>query len=181
MNKTGMGLRPGAPPGPKKRKSVEIPLPLSLLLLPFFFLAGVISLPITLVGAIIQKRQEAKFANRMNKADRLLEWQTFEQQLESGHGTAIIEYFSLKGPVRLWWTQEQPSVPENSHRGGLPECLMGQVCDFCAQMRSLYTSPEGGKAKLVALRSGQKGENHKRMESVRKARHITTHGHNSKS
>jgi hypothetical protein len=92
---------PQAPLGPKKRTSAEISLPLSLLFWALFPLAGVISIPFSLVGAIIQKRQEARFARRMNEAGRFMQWEMFAQKLKSGHGTAIIEHFSLEGPARI--------------------------------------------------------------------------------
>jgi hypothetical protein len=176
---------PQAPLEPMKRKSMQIPLPLSLLLWALFFLAGVISMPFSLVGAIVQKRKEARFARRMKEAGRFMKWQTFEQELKSGHGTAIVECFSLEGPARIWWTQEELSAPESSHRGMFTGCLMNPACNLCVQVQSLYTSSENGKANLVARPAGKKGEYRKIMESVTEARHITTRGsvptHKSKS
>lgn len=35
-----------------------------------------------------------------------MEWADFIHELEQGNGTLIVERFSFKGPIRLWWTSE---------------------------------------------------------------------------
>ena len=162
--------------GAEKRKSEKISPALSFLYWAFYFLACVILIPASLVGEIVQKRREASFARRMREAGRFMEWQTFAQELKSGHGTAIIECFSFSGPTRIWWTQEELSAGDSSHTGLLSECSMDRACDFCAHIRSLYTSPENGKAHLVARPAGKKKEYRKKLESVTEARHIRTCG-----
>jgi hypothetical protein len=161
--------------GPDKRKSEKISLPLSLVYWAFYFLVRVILVPISLVGEIVQKWREASFARRMREAGRFMEWQAFAQELKSGHGTAIIERFSFYGPARIWWTQDE-LIGDSLHTGVLPECSMNRACDFCAHIQSLYTSPENGKAHLVARPAGMTEEYRKKVESVTGTRHITTRG-----
>jgi hypothetical protein len=41
------------------------------------------------------------------KADgRIIEWERFMREISAGHGTLIVERFSFKGPIRVWWTRE---------------------------------------------------------------------------
>jgi len=37
---------------------------------------------------------------------RIIEWGRFISEVNAGHGTLIVERFSFKGPIRLWWTRE---------------------------------------------------------------------------
>ena len=162
--------------GQEKRKSEKISSPLSLLYWAFYFLAFVMLTAASLIGEIVQKRREASFTRRMKEAGRFMEWQTFAQELKSGHGTAIIECFLFPGSPRIWWTQEELSPGDSSHTGVLSEYSMDRACDFCAHIQSLYTSAENGKAHLVARPAGKKEEYSKKLESVTEARHITTRG-----
>jgi len=162
--------------GREERKSEKISPLFSLLHWAFYLFACVIFMPASFVGEIVQKRREASFARRMREAGRFMEWQMFAQELKSGHGTAIIECFSLFGPTRIWWTQEELNAGDSSHTGVLSECSTDRACDFCAHIQSFYTSPENGKAQLVARPAGKKEEYRKKLESVTEARHITTTG-----
>lgn len=162
--------------GWEKQKSEKGSSPLSLLYWAFHFLGRGILTAASLVGEIAQKRREASFARRMTEAGRFMEWQTFAQELKSGHGTAIIECFSFPGSTRIWWTQEELSPADSTHTGVLSEYSMDRACDFCAHIQSVYTSPENGRAHLVARPAGKKEECRMKLESVTEARHITTRG-----
>jgi len=35
-----------------------------------------------------------------------MDWIQFIREIQNGHGTLIVERFSLKGPIRMWWTPE---------------------------------------------------------------------------
>jgi hypothetical protein len=164
------------PLGWEKRKSDKISLPLYLLLWAFYLFVGVILMLASLADELIQRRREASLAKRMTEAGRLMEWQTFVQELKSGHGTAIIERFSFYALTRIWWTQEKLSAGDSLHTGLVSECSMDLACDFCAHIESLYTSPVNGQAYLVARPAGKKEEYRMKVESVTEARHITMRG-----
>jgi hypothetical protein len=162
--------------GREMQKSEKLSSPLSLLYWAFYFPARVILTAASSVGEIVQKRREASFTSRMREAGRFMEWRTFAQELKSGHGTAIIECFSFPGSTRIWWTAEELSPSDGLHTGVLSEYSMDQACDFCAQIQSLYTNPENGKAHLVACLVGKDEEYRMKLESVTGARHITMRG-----
>jgi len=54
----------------------------------------------------VKSRRERRFANTMKADGRLIEWERFMTEINAGHGTLIVERFSFKGPIRLWWTRE---------------------------------------------------------------------------
>jgi hypothetical protein len=35
---------------------------------------------------------------------RTIDWEHFIREINEGHGTLIVERFSFKGPIRMWWT-----------------------------------------------------------------------------
>lgn len=35
-----------------------------------------------------------------------MEWARFIGEMKDGHGTLIVERFSFKGPIRMWWTAD---------------------------------------------------------------------------
>ena len=74
--------------------------------LPALVTAALLSIPVGLVFSAIVKRRERSFKNRMNAAGRVMNLLDFEQALQAGCGTLIIESHSLKGPFRWWWTAE---------------------------------------------------------------------------
>jgi hypothetical protein len=37
---------------------------------------------------------------------RTIDWEHFIREINDGHGTLIVERFSFKGPIRMWWTGE---------------------------------------------------------------------------
>jgi hypothetical protein len=77
-----------------------------VLLLPLLLVAGVLSIPYTMVSRRVQSRRERRFAHTMMAAGRTIDWERFTSEINAGHGTLIVERFSFKGPVRLWWTRE---------------------------------------------------------------------------
>lgn len=163
-------------PGREKGKPEKISLPLHLLYRALYFLPYAMLMVAGLVDEIVQKRHETSLARQMRKAGRLMKWQAFAEELKSGHGTVIIERFSLHAVTRIWWTQEELSAGDRLHSGLFSECSKGPACDFCALIESLYTSPANGQAYLVAPPTGKKEECRKEVDSITEARHITTRG-----
>ena len=90
----------------RARKPIKVPIIFAPIYMPLFFLAAAVSIPWTYIQKSVQRRRERKFAERMKKAGRLMDWQKFKQTQESDKGTAIGEHLSTKGPFRLWWTPE---------------------------------------------------------------------------
>lgn len=171
---------PGEPMTQRKRKPREIPFPLSLLMLPLLFLASAISIPVGIVAQAFVDRRETKFAKRMSAVGRSIEWQAFEHELSvARQGTAIVEWFSLKGPVRIWWTPEELGASDGSHGDELPPCMRAPTCSYCAQMRHRYTDPAKGTARLVRYASRKEHESRGRIERIRGARHISIRGSSS--
>ena len=42
----------------------------------------------------------------MKVQGRMMDWAHFIREINDSHGTLIVERFSLKGPIRMWWTRE---------------------------------------------------------------------------
>ena len=145
----------------------KLPAPLTFILLPFFLLAGVLSIPF----ARFSRRRFAQFVARMKSEGRFLEWDACVQELKSGHGTAIIEY--VPGLCLIWWTSDELSDPENSHHEFNLDCPKEPDCDFCARMRRDYTTSAGGRAILVGDCHGNLTQ---KLESLVKGPHISIRG-----
>ena len=41
----------------------------------------------------------------MKLKGRVMDWADFVRDLDQGKGVLIVERFSFKGPIRLWWTR----------------------------------------------------------------------------
>jgi hypothetical protein len=78
----------------------------SPLFLPFFLLAGALSIPYTIVQKAVMARRERRFTNSMKVNGRTMGWEGFIREINEGHGTLIVERFSFKGPTRMWWTRD---------------------------------------------------------------------------
>jgi hypothetical protein len=73
---------------------------------PLLFLAGAISIPVALVGREVQRIREKRFAAEMKRLGRTIPLG------EIVSGSVLIEWLSVKGPTRWWWTPDalEPST-----------------------------------------------------------------------
>jgi hypothetical protein len=79
---------------------------LLLPLLPLAFLAAAMSIPYTKIRRSRMARREGSFAESMKLRGRVMEWADFIGEVDRGNGMLIVERFSFKGPIRLWWTRD---------------------------------------------------------------------------
>jgi hypothetical protein len=135
-----------------------VPFPLNFILwIPMavaLLVAGLLSIPATKVWYAIMRRQERRFALKMKAKDKLFSWDEACSRVERGNGYLISDHFSIKGPIRLWWTAEDvlavspyPYILEES-----PELIASPNAEFIAWCRCRYTNPQSGAAVLVELR-----------------------------
>jgi hypothetical protein len=89
-----------------RKKPIELGLAAGILVLPLLFVGAALSIPYTAVTRRLQARRERKFSNSMRISGRTMEWARFVREMKDGHGTLIIERFSFKGPIRMWWTPD---------------------------------------------------------------------------
>jgi hypothetical protein len=121
----------------------------SVVFLPLLLVAGAISFPYALVRKEVTKRRERRFAEHMKVRGRMIDWPDFVRKVSAGDGTLIVERFSLKGPVRMWWTADDlygscphPSVDWFTMQ---EDANFDAVREWC---RARYTGA-GGNALLV--------------------------------
>ena len=128
--------------------------------------AGVLSFPYVMLTAFGRKRNKHKLQERMEAQGRVIEWTEFLNALNETRGTAIIERYSFKGPVYLWWTPENlfdvcpyPTVDWTT----LHDENYGPFAEWC---RIRYTSRDAGSAVLVRDTSPAEAHSlHSRLES----------------
>lgn len=89
-----------------RKKPIKLGRVAGVLLMPLLLVGGVLSVPYTMVSRRVRSRRERRFANTMKTDGRIIEWERFVAEVNAGHGTLIVERFSFKGPIRLWWTRE---------------------------------------------------------------------------
>lgn len=147
-----------APPH-AERNSRRIDLPWSLLMLPVLFLAGAISVPVSLVATRIRRKRELAFCKTMQSRGRVIEWETFREAIAGARGMLLRERYSLKGPIRWWW------APENVY-----ELCPHPIVDWVTMMNEpgyrptaewfclRYTDPHKGRAFLVATHTAAQEE-----------------------
>jgi len=84
----------------RRRKPIHFGAQWSIVFVPLLFLAGAISIPVVLVSREVQRVREKRFAAEMRKLRRTI--------LLSGvvSGSVLIEWLSIKGPTRWWWTPD---------------------------------------------------------------------------
>jgi hypothetical protein len=87
-----------------------------------------------------------------------MEWSDFVHALDETRGTAILERYSFKGPVRWWWTSENIYDACPYPTVDWVTMLDESFLPFAEWCRQRYTSPERGQAFLVGL--GPKEESH---------------------
>src|SRR5262245_57161591 len=79
-----------------------------ILVLPILGVAAGVSIPITYLHRYLERRRETQFTREMKDIGRWILWGDAVSQ-DTGRGTFIEEYPSIKGPYRLWWTSEDIS------------------------------------------------------------------------
>ena len=136
---------------PVERNPREIGLPWSLLIIPVLLLAGAISVPFSLLGGRIQRRRELAFRKLMQTRGRVIDWAAFQRAAAENRGTLLRERYSLKGPIRWWWTSE--NVYEICPHPIVDWMTMANDAGFRPTrewFRQRYTDPVEGRAFLVA-------------------------------
>lgn len=80
----------------------------------------------------------------MKANGRIVVWEHFIREINAGHGTLIVERFSFKGPIRMWWTMddvyEVSPYPLVDWLTIASEASFDAVRDWC---HSKYTSNTG--------------------------------------
>lgn len=79
----------------------------SVLVLPFLpllFVAAATSIPYAKIRRRTMARREDRFRESMRLSGRVMDWPDFVRELDRGNGVFIVERFSFKGPIRMWWT-----------------------------------------------------------------------------
>ena len=71
--------------------------------LPLLLVGGVLAIPYAMIARRVMSRRERRFIDSM-KADGRIDWDDFIHKINASHGTLIVERFSFKGPIRMWWT-----------------------------------------------------------------------------
>ncbi len=89
-----------------RKKPIKLGRVAGVLLLPLLLVGSVLSIPYTIVWRGVKSRRERRFANSMKADGRIIDWEHFIPEITAGHGTLIVERFSFKGPIRMWWTRE---------------------------------------------------------------------------
>ena len=90
---------------PRKRP-IKLGRVAGVLLLPLLLVGVVLSIPHTMVWQRVKCRRERRFANSLKADGRIVDWEHFIPEITAGNGTLIVERFSFKGPIRMWWTRE---------------------------------------------------------------------------
>jgi hypothetical protein len=68
-----------------------------------------LSIPYMVVASLVMRQRERAFSRQMAGRSRILCWPDFRQALEQQRGTVIVERYSITGPIRWWWTQDNVS------------------------------------------------------------------------
>lgn len=89
-----------------RRKPIKLGPVAGVLMLPLLLIGGALSLPYAMVWRNVMFRRERRFTKSMKAAERVIDWEHFLPEINAGHGTLIVERFSFKGPIRMWWTRE---------------------------------------------------------------------------
>jgi hypothetical protein len=136
----------------KREGGIEVPIPFSLLFLPFLFAAGLISIPFSMVYRRGEQRRRKQFETQMKAKGRFIAWDQFQRVFEAGEGTVIEERHSFKR-VRCWWT---PDAVRSLSPYAIPdwfETMSARVHNpFSVWCDSQYTNPENGRAFLIGSR-----------------------------
>jgi hypothetical protein len=93
-----------------RKKPIQVSPVISLLFLPLIvplmLVGAVISIPYSKIRRRTMARREERFTESMRLSGRVMDWEDFVRELDQGNGMLIVERFSFKGPIRLWWTRD---------------------------------------------------------------------------
>jgi hypothetical protein len=144
---------------PARRRPREIRFPVSLVFIPVLLIAAGLSIPFSLIASSVIKKRERAFRGLMQRSGRIMDWSDFAHSAESNRGTLIEERYSLKGPVRWWWTSED--IYHECPHAIADWLTMSNDPSFrptAEWFRKRYTSPDGGRAHLVSPEKIQRGD-----------------------
>lgn len=117
--------------------------------LPLLLVGGALSIPVMMIARKVRSGRERRFTHSMKAAGRLVDWEHFIRAIGDGHGTLIVERFSFKGPIRMWWTGDDVyklcPYPLVDWLTMVKDTSFDAVRNWC---HSMYTSSTG-KALLV--------------------------------
>lgn len=97
-----LDARPHARKGPREFGPLH-----AIWFVPALDIAAVLSIPVALVASTVQKRRERSFKKQMKATGRVMDRRNFEQALQEGRGTVILETTHSKarldggGPERI--------------------------------------------------------------------------------
>jgi len=98
--------------------------------LPLMALAGLLSIPVGGIMVAYYTLKETRFARKMKLAGRMMPEPQYAAALDDKRGTLIEEWFSNKGPVRYWWTEDDiPSVTPFARTAFGVEAVWGREYD----------------------------------------------------
>jgi len=151
----------------------------SVFFLPLLFLAAGLSIPYAVIAKRVARRREQQFIAAMQLRGRLIPWNDFVYQLDSGRGTLVVEHDGFKGPVRWWWTSDNLydlcPYPLVDWLTMSADVSFRQASAWCHRE---YTNIDGGRALLVlasreemrAIHSGSTFDDRVRWVEVPSAR-----------
>lgn len=154
---------------------VLIPFPFSVivnvLVLPMLFIAAGLSIPVSVVRRIVERRREARFAQDMKIVGRMTAWSEVASEMEEGNGTVICEWLSMKGPVRAWWTPDDIVAisPYSCSLDEYPDFFDAELVNFFKWCGERYTCPVGGNGKLIIVPKALQDSTHTKMDHFRSA------------
>lgn len=127
-----------------RNKPIELGPAAGVLLLPLLLVGGALSIPYAIIARRVISRRERRFTNSMRAVGRTVDWEHFIREIDAGHGTLIVERFSFKGPIRMWWTgddvYELCPYPSADWLTMATETSFDALRDWC---RNKYTSNTG--------------------------------------
>src|SRR5215472_4222355 len=90
----------------RREKPIVLGPVVGMALLPLLLVGGVLSIPYTAIAKRVRSRRERRFTNSRKANGRTIDWAQFRLEINNDHGTLLVERFSFKGPVRMWWTAD---------------------------------------------------------------------------
>lgn len=165
---------------------VEIPFPFSLLVsllaIPLLVIGAVLSFPVMKVQSRLERRREQRVLEQLRAVGRYRSWAEAIGDVRAGDGMFILEFLSVKGPCRLWWTPEDVPVlaPFPCCYAELPwEASFEEegTKDFFLWCRSRLTDLQTGTALLVDREGVDPAESRSSLDAARAEQRIITIGH----
>ena len=129
-----------------------------LIFLPLLPIIALLSIPLIKIAGLIQRRREAKFAERMRHLGRAISWAEAKQHVIAKEGTLICEILWMNGGSRLWWTPEilADQTQFNYFRPGDRSPFDKEFEAFGKWCFENYTNPDSGRAVIVEIPKGSR-------------------------